>query len=295
MAIAKSKLGILFIIAILAGSLFLFGCPDNRGNGNNGANVSTVANGTSAAGASNASTAVTGTGTGKAANWGDYVDVDYTLYDQNGTVLDTSLSAVAINASIYSKQRIYTPLSVAMKQNNGYIAGFTQGLIGMKAGESKQVVIEPKDGYGEWDPTLVKEMAREYTISRFETQPIDLLESKNITNITLNKTIVTTFWYARVVNISDDGTKVTLRNDPSENQIITISGMEQEVTNVTNDTLTFKLLPVLGKTYTFADPQTGQAQQARVYAMNDTSVSFDYNGAMAGKTLIFDLKVIKVS
>ncbi|MBN1792731.1 peptidylprolyl isomerase [Candidatus Woesearchaeota archaeon] len=78
---------------------------------------------------------------------GDKVKVDYVGSFNDGVVFDES------------KTRGKPIEFVA--GNGQVIPGFDQGVIGMKVGGEKKITIEPKEGYGEPNPELVKVITRD--------------------------------------------------------------------------------------------------------------------------------------
>lgn len=82
---------------------------------------------------------------------GNTVTVDYVGKLQDGTVFDTSIESIAKESGKYSSGRNYDEGLTFTAGAGQMIAGFDQGVIGMKVGETKTVTIEPKDAYGERD------------------------------------------------------------------------------------------------------------------------------------------------
>jgi len=74
---------------------------------------------------------------------GNLVSLEYTLTLEDKKVLDTNVGGEPLNFT-QGSQHIIPGLEVA--------------LMGMRAGERKQVIIEPKDGYGEVDERRVQEI-----------------------------------------------------------------------------------------------------------------------------------------
>lgn len=68
------------------------------------------------------------------------VTLHYTVTDDNGQQVDASSE--------------YEPL-VYLHETHSLLPGLEQGLEGHKAGDSVQVTVQPEDGYGLHDPTLV--------------------------------------------------------------------------------------------------------------------------------------------
>lgn len=83
------------------------------------------------------------------------VGMHYTLKNDDGEVIDSSEGG--------------SPL-VFIQGHGNIIHGLESALAGLKVGDSREVVVEPVDGYGEYDDELVQEVPR----SAFEG--IDTLE-----------------------------------------------------------------------------------------------------------------------
>jgi FKBP-type peptidyl-prolyl cis-trans isomerase 2 len=148
---------------------------------------------------------------------GDMVQVDYTGNLEDGTVFDTSREDVAKQAGIYVDGREYVPLTFVVGSGQ-VIKGFDEGVVGMKVGEEKKLMIPPEEAYGEYDE-------------------------------------------ARILVIPIEELNVTNRSE----------------------------LPETGQT--FSDMY---GNQYKVTAVNDTHITVDANHALAGKTLIFDIKLISI-
>ncbi len=91
---------------------------------------------------------------------GDTVTVDYVGKLTNGTVFDTSIESVAKENGIYATGRNYNEWLTFVAGAGQMIAGFDQGVIGMKVDETKTVTIEPKDAYGERDKSKLITVAK---------------------------------------------------------------------------------------------------------------------------------------
>ncbi len=77
---------------------------------------------------------------------GSEVSLEYTLADVDGKVLDSN------------KGR--PPLTFTQGEHQ-IIPGLESALTGMRAGDEKQVTVQPADGYGEVDPNAVAEVPKE--------------------------------------------------------------------------------------------------------------------------------------
>lgn len=74
------------------------------------------------------------------------VNIHYTLTDDNGAVLDSSEGRDPL-AYLHGVGQL--------------IPGLENTLTGMVAGDSKKVVVAPKDGYGEFDNQLVAQVSKD--------------------------------------------------------------------------------------------------------------------------------------
>lgn len=77
---------------------------------------------------------------------GSKVQLEYTLTDDAGTVLDSNKGREALTYTQGRKQ---------------IIPGLENALTGMRAGQGKQVTVKPEDGYGPVDPKAQAEVAKD--------------------------------------------------------------------------------------------------------------------------------------
>jgi len=86
---------------------------------------------------------------------GDYILIDYTGKLEDGTVFDTTSKEKALEAGIYDEKKDYRPLFFRVDARQ-VIKGIDQGVLGMKEGEEKTLIIPPEDAYGEYKDYLVQ-------------------------------------------------------------------------------------------------------------------------------------------
>ena len=80
---------------------------------------------------------------------GDKVKVEYEGKLENGDVFDSSQ---------HGDHSHPLEFEIGAKQ---IIPGFENAVLGMEMGEEKQVTLQPKDGYGNPNPDLIKKLPRE--------------------------------------------------------------------------------------------------------------------------------------
>ncbi len=96
---------------------------------------------------------------------GDIVSVDYVAKYQNGTIFETSIESVALQAGIYNSQYTYQPFKFSVLANPPEaIDGLDEAVIGMKSGESKSISVPPEKGYGYYNSSLVYIYSKDYLI-----------------------------------------------------------------------------------------------------------------------------------
>lgn len=88
---------------------------------------------------------------------GDYLLIDYTGKFEDGTVFDTTLREKALEAGIYYEEKGYSPLFFRADARQ-VIKGIDRGVLGMKEGEEKTLIIPPEDAYGEYKNYLVQKI-----------------------------------------------------------------------------------------------------------------------------------------
>ncbi len=88
---------------------------------------------------------------------GDTISVNYVGKLEDGTIFDTSLKEVAIEAGKYNEMRNYEPLTFTVGAGQ-MIKGFDEGVVGMQVGEEKSITIPPEEGYGEYRQEFVREI-----------------------------------------------------------------------------------------------------------------------------------------
>lgn len=259
---------------------------------------------------------------------GDNISVDYIGSFENGTVFDTSNESVALANGLFTPAGTYKPLNFTVGKRQ-VIEGFDEGVIGMKKGDTRKLTIPPEKAYP-IDPRqihaspIVLEVPVNNTVNKGEVLPKDQFEQyfgKNHTvgesiqipntniNITVNNmTSEVSFtydfklgsnvwdsrapWNETVIKI--DEKNVTLRSNVTKNQIIQEPGypFTTTVIDIGDKNITLKRNPVPETTVQLPD-MFGQMIPTKI-SFNETSVIFDQNPEVAGKTLIFNVTLISI-
>lgn len=214
-----------------------------------------------------------------AAGEGDIVEVNYIGSFINGTIFDTSYKDVAIENNIYDPARRYPPLKFKVGAGQ-VISGFDDAVIGMKIGEEKTVKIPPTLGYGRWDPKLVEYVNRTQKSPRIQNVTLEKFLSVvgKQPDAGMNFTIPEISWPITVMGVRNN--TVTIMHNPSGNEILeTILG--NATVGFTDKEIIITVNPGVGMNY----------NGLRVIGVNETTITVDMNHELAGKTLIFKIKV----
>ncbi len=254
----------------------------------------------------------------KTVKTGDKISVDYTGSLPGGKVFDTSIYSVARENSLYTPEREYKPLKLTVGKGE-VIPGFDEGVVGMKAGETKTLTIPPEKAYGQINPMMIQTYPVLQEIpTRFPRVieiPVDQFEGTfgtghkigdtvtiprtaiNLTvqNITANVSLSYNFkvgeqipsnapWNETV--IKTDEKNITVEYSVKNNDIIQFPNVPWNTTvagvNYMNITLRHNPVPD-----TVIPTMRGMI---RVH-FNETSIIMDQNHELAGKTLIFNVTI----
>jgi peptidylprolyl isomerase len=96
---------------------------------------------------------------------GDYLLIDYTGKLEDGKVFDTTSKEKALEAGIYDEAKGHRPLFFRADTCQ-VVKGIDKGVLGMKEGEEKILIIPPQDAYGEYKDYLVQKIP----LARLELQ-----------------------------------------------------------------------------------------------------------------------------
>ncbi|OIO21131.1 hypothetical protein COV61_04485 [Candidatus Micrarchaeota archaeon CG11_big_fil_rev_8_21_14_0_20_47_5] len=232
---------------------------------------------------------------GKFAKEGSIIQADYTLMLENGSILDSSIGSVALDAKVWSPERTYAPMTFPIKKDNGYLEKFTYSFVGMYEGQKKRITLSPKEAYGLENESKIISNQRYFEGSRYEAVPLSVFTEKNI-DVQVNSTVwPNRYWNAAVVEIRTGSAEVLLRHNMQEGLVVGWYSMPETVVEVTNETYRVRLDPIEGESYSVPNPEnTQELVKIRALKVENETVYFDYNHPLAGKTIMFDIVLVKI-
>jgi FKBP-type peptidyl-prolyl cis-trans isomerase 2 len=259
---------------------------------------------------------------------GDSVDVNYVGTLAGGRVFDTSLASVANNDVSYPKSLTFShrdnasytifTMTAGNYGSGGTIKGFALGVIGMHVNETKLIEIPPADGYAV-DPTMLSTKSIVEEIGGTETYSATDFATRFGVEPILMRTITHFFWGWNAQIVYNSSALVTIKLMPTVGQVVYPFGnpADPEVPSG---------WPVVVESY---DPSANggagsivirhQLTSADVYnvkgfdmdgvefvvsGFDSTNGTFQtnkvvtasgYNGELAGRTLFFEVTVIKIT
>ena len=87
---------------------------------------------------------------------GDFVKIEFTgKIEETGDVFDTTSQDVAEEAGILNEEKEYGPIPIVVGGQH-LLPAIDEAVIGMEKGESKQVTVDPENGFGHRDSNLVQ-------------------------------------------------------------------------------------------------------------------------------------------
>lgn len=257
---------------------------------------------------------------------GDFVSANYIVKLEDGTVWDTTYEALAKEEGIYDPDRSYGPINFTVGSGM-MIKGLDEGVVGMREGETKTLVIPPEKAYGPVNESLVEhipiieEMPYKHCFPRRITTSLSEFErwfGKNhtigeslfvpsagyhISLLSMNATHVTVSyglkkgdvfkssrgnWNLSVLDVSEGN--VTVAPDFAEGDTIQIYKYfwNSTVINITDDVVTIAHNPI--PDFDFEDI-LGRSWKIH-FAENE--ITIDHNHPLAGKTLTFEVTIEEI-
>ena len=97
---------------------------------------------------------------------GDFVEIEYIgKIKESGDIFDLTDEELAKEKGIFNPRTIYGPITVVVGAKH-VLAGLDHALLDAKPKDKKTIILEPKDGFGERNPNIV----RVVPLSQFKKQ-----------------------------------------------------------------------------------------------------------------------------
>ena len=258
---------------------------------------------------------------------GDQVLVDYVGKLENGEVFDTTYKEIAEDnstkkADSFKKKYKYEPLkidSVNYAQIE-YLKAFEEALIGMHIGDKKTIKLTPEEAYGMYKEEKIKhikikdEVPVKETIMKERIIPQKEFKDK-YGDPMIGKEIDTEYGKAEVLEITSGGDVKIKQKDVKKEIVLkyfkaklideddksfTIERIFQEKLNTKNGSASVKeengkfIIILDTKNLKVGDEMYTEYGKGRILEINEDEIVVDTNHPLAGKTLIFEVKILDI-
>jgi FKBP-type peptidyl-prolyl cis-trans isomerase 2 len=259
---------------------------------------------------------------------GDSVDLNYVGTLADGRVFDTSLSSVASDDVSYPKALTFShrdnasytvfTMTAGKYGSGGTIKGFALGVIGMHVNETKLIEVKPADGYAV-NPTMLATKNLVETLGGLETYSASDFAGRFGKEPILMSTVTHPFWGWDAQIVSSSSALVTIKlmptvgqvtypfgnpddsslpsgwpvvvesYDPSANDGVGSITIRHELTS--SDVYNVRGFDSEGVEFVVSgfDSTNGTFQIDKVVTASG------YNGELAGRTLFFEVTVVKIT
>lgn len=241
--------------------------------------------------------------------WGDFVEVQYTAWFADTSpevVFDTTYESIANDESVpkadsfdvtkFEPKRIYIGDERAPPgpDNEVYTTvpnipvGLRDGLIGMKKGETKVIIVPPEKGYSRFvEETLDLYME----IPRYFTMDSENFTTKYAMSPVINLNVSSSDWGWPIIVVAIDGNNVTLLNDPVVGFTWKYESWNFTVESKNATTIVIRHIVESGMDITYK----GYKGIVKWVDTESFRISYDTsNDPRAGHTLKYEVKVIKI-
>lgn len=242
---------------------------------------------------------------------GDSVSVDYIGFFEDGRVFDTSFQAVAQDNASYPKavsfefRGNYGPLQFSVPgagEEGTVIQGVAEGVLGLQEGQTRLVEVPAEKGYGSPDPSLIETRPLVVELRQRETLRVAEFVNRFGANPEAGLTVADPFWTWNVTVLSLATDFVTFLHVPEVGSTVDpYGGWKVEVEDVDSSANGGVGVVVLRHLLDPASANNVKGSDAegdfRIVAVNPSEGTYtvDYNPEVVGRTLFFELTVVRIT
>lgn len=222
---------------------------------------------------------------------GDLVTVDYTAALEDGAIFSTTLENIAKDPEKKKVSWLVSPAGfaaveiVAGKQE--LFPSLGEAVLGMAAGDKKQVRLTPDQAFGFPDPQKKMDLPCARTVPRVIRMPAEEYVKRFSSFPVLHKEVeLTPYFKARVAEVTEQD--VVLEFLAKDGETVTES-YGTVLIRVAGDEVTTTLRPVVGAPFPLNDGM------GMISATDGSTFTVDLNNPLAGMNIVLDLEVVSVA
>lgn len=222
---------------------------------------------------------------------GDLVAVRYTLTTTDGALVATTEETVAadrkrLRTSVFAERSHYRPEEI-VAGGEGRLPGLAEAVIGMAAGEKKQLVLDSDRAFGPRDPQRVVTMARVKSLPRIAAVPAaDYVKNFGALPVVGKEIPVVPYFPARVIEVTEQQAKLELLARDGERFTESFGTVE---TKVEGETVKIRLVPTVGAPFEF------RGARGTITAAGEESFTVDFNHPLADRGVMLDVEVVSLT
>ncbi len=220
----------------------------------------------------------------------DLVTIDYAVFTAEGKLVYSTRAEEARGSKIpraagYREPPSLTPEEVTAGKA-ARIPGVGESLVGMALGEQMSVMLPPDRAFGPTNPKLIKTFPTVKTVDKvFRISPEDYAGQFHAFPSEGREIRISPYLKARVRHIADTYAEVEVTNNDTEHFDEEFGPVEARREG---DRFKVTLSPKIGASFRTA------TEEGRIIAADSASFTVDSNNPLAGKSLVAEIRVLKV-
>jgi len=222
----------------------------------------------------------------------DKVSIEYAAYFENGTLIDTNIKEIR-DKNMLDKGN-YEPLEFVVGSGQ-LIKGVESGIIGMSNGSSQVFTLKPEEAYGLYDEKLIfKDINKRIQIKKNSVLSLQTFKSVFSKEPIVGDIIKDSSYPWDLMVESFDNSSVVIKNVVNIGNSVKLPGVSwgAHVEGFNNESIVVYQDLNLSDVVQFA--VEGGPRMGVISFINDTTFDIDTNHPLAGKTLLFEIKVLDI-
>jgi FKBP-type peptidyl-prolyl cis-trans isomerase 2 len=221
---------------------------------------------------------------------GDFVELNYTISLEDGSLLSTNIPDVAKDkarkkAAQYVEQQTFSAERVIPGQPTPLV-GLRDAFIGMEVKEKRRIVLSPEKAYGERDLRNIQQIPCAKIMPKtVSMSPEDWMKNFKFFPVAGKEFWLNPFFPARIVEVTEQEVLLEFRKEGQipESELGSVS------VSMDDNNVTLTLTPVIGAHF------GSNGQDGRITESDGKQFTVDFNNPLAGKSLVLDMEIVSLT